>query len=147
VAAVERLNNSLPPFLNGKELDKFTPGEILEILEWFIPEAWRNKFNLDGYVLTEFTEERFTMEYEAMERNKPKTHIKSNNSTHIEKTVTNEKSHGVKHRSAKQKNNTTAKFFAKFYFTEHGQNPTHPTDKCYTLKSVRIMPKELQVQA
>jgi hypothetical protein len=41
------------------------------------------------------------------------------------------KSHGVKHRSATQKNETTA----KSYCTEHGQNPTHPTDKSYTLKN------------
>jgi hypothetical protein len=49
VATVGRLNNSLPLFSNGKEADKFTPGEILEILEWSIPEAWRTKFDLDGY--------------------------------------------------------------------------------------------------
>jgi hypothetical protein len=39
VAAVGRLNDSLPLFPNGKESDKFTPGEILEILEWSIPEV------------------------------------------------------------------------------------------------------------
>jgi hypothetical protein len=33
--------------------------------------------------------------------------------------------------SATEKNNTTA----KFYCTEHGQNPAHPTDKCYTLEN------------
>jgi hypothetical protein len=55
VAAVGRLNNSLPAFPKGKESDKFTPGEILEILEWSIPEIWRAKFDLDGYVPTEFT--------------------------------------------------------------------------------------------
>jgi hypothetical protein len=38
----------------------------------------------------------------------------------------------LKHRSATQKNNTTA----KFHCTEHGQNPTYPTNKCYTLKDV-----------
>jgi hypothetical protein len=48
VAAVGRLSNSLPVFPNGKELEKFTPGEILEILEWSIPENWRTKFDLDG---------------------------------------------------------------------------------------------------
>jgi hypothetical protein len=46
--------------------------------------------------------------------------------------VTHKKSHGVKHKSATQKNDTTA----KFYCTKHGQNPTHPTDKCYTLKNL-----------
>jgi hypothetical protein len=62
VAAVGRLNNSLPLFPSRKESDKFTPGEILKILEWSIPELWRAKFDLAGYVPTEFTKERFMTE-------------------------------------------------------------------------------------
>jgi hypothetical protein len=131
VAAVGRLNNSLPVFSNGKESDKFTPGEILEILEWSIPENWRTKFDLDGYVPTDFTKERFMTECEAIERNGPKIHHKTNNSTLSVKTVTHKKSHGVKFRSATQKSDTTA----KFYCTEHGHNPSHSTDKCFTLKN------------
>jgi hypothetical protein len=50
VAAVGRLNKNLPLFPHGKESDKFTPGEILEMLEWSIPEVWRTEFDLDGYV-------------------------------------------------------------------------------------------------
>jgi hypothetical protein len=122
VAAVGRLNNSLPVFPNGKESDKFTPREILEILEWSIPKSWRTKFDLDGYVPTEFTKERFMTECEAIGRNKPKIHHKTNNSTVSGKTVTHKKSHGVKFRSATQKSDTTA----KFHCTEHGQNPSHP---------------------
>jgi hypothetical protein len=131
VAAVGRLNNSLPVFPNSKESDKITPGEILEILEWSIPKNWRTKFNLDGYVPTDFTKERFMTECEAIERNKPKIHRKTTNSTLSGKTVTHKKSHGLKFRSATQKSDTTA----KFYCTEDGQNPSHPTDKCYTLKN------------
>jgi hypothetical protein len=130
VTAVGRLNNSLPVFPNGKESDKITPQEILKILEWSIPDSWRTKFDLNGYVPTEFTKERFMMECEAIERKEPKIHHKANNSTVGGKTVTHKKSHGVKFRSATQERDTTA----KFYCTEHGQNPTHPTDKCYTLK-------------
>jgi hypothetical protein len=88
VAAVGRLNNSLPVFPNGKESDKFTPQEILEILEWPIPESWRTSFDLNGYVPTDFTKERFMTECEAIERNEPKIHIfKTPNSTLSGKTV------------------------------------------------------------
>ncbi len=52
VAHVGRLNHSLPLFPYGKESDKFTTGELLEILEWSIPEAWRTKFDLNGYIPT-----------------------------------------------------------------------------------------------
>jgi hypothetical protein len=88
VAAVGRLNNSLPVFPNGKELDKSTPGEILEILEWSIPKIWRIKVDLDGYVPTEFTKERFMTECKAIKRNEPKIPHKSNNSKVSGKTVT-----------------------------------------------------------
>jgi hypothetical protein len=64
VAAIGRLDNSLPFFSNGTEFDKFTPGEILEILEWSIPKAWRTKSDLNGYVPREFTKERFMTECE-----------------------------------------------------------------------------------
>jgi hypothetical protein len=125
VAAVRRLNNSLPVFPNGQESDKFTLREILEILEWSIPEIWKTKFDLDSYVPTKFTKEPFMTECEAIKRNEPKTLHKTNNSTVSGKTVTHKKSHGVRFRRAKQKSNTTT----KFYCTDHGQNPSHPTDK------------------
>ena len=106
-------------FPNGKESDKFTPGEILEILEWSIPEVWRTKFDLAGYVPTEFTKEKFMTECEAVERNEPKLPIKSKNSSLIGQTETHKKSRSVKFRSSTtQKPNTTF----KYYCTEHGQN-------------------------
>ena len=72
VAPVGRLNNGLPLFPNGTESDKFTSAEIMEILEWSIPEAWRTKFDLDGYVPTEFGKERSITECKAIKRNEPK---------------------------------------------------------------------------
>jgi hypothetical protein len=84
IAAVGRLNNSLPHFPNGRESDKFTPGEILKILEWSIPEVWRTKFDLDGYVSAEFTKDRLMRECEAVKQNEP---------TISGKTVTRKKSH------------------------------------------------------
>jgi hypothetical protein len=110
VAAAGRLNNSLPVFPNSKESDKITPQEILEILEWSIPKSWRTKSDSDGCVPTDFTKERFMKECEAIERNEPKMHHKTTNSTLSGKTVTHKKGHGVKFRSATQKSGTTAKF-------------------------------------
>jgi hypothetical protein len=70
-------------------------------------------------------------ECEAIKRNEPKIHHKTNNSTVSGKTATHKKRHGVKSRSATQKSDTTAKFCC----TEHGQNPSHSTDKCFTFKN------------
>jgi hypothetical protein len=61
-----------------------------------------------------------------------KTFQENNNSAISGKTVTHKKSHGLKHRSVTQKNDTTA----KFHCTKHGQNPSHNTDKCFTLKNL-----------
>jgi hypothetical protein len=51
-AAINRLNNALPLFPNGTDEGlKFTPQELIGLLEWSLPQAWRaNKFDLDGYV-------------------------------------------------------------------------------------------------
>ena len=90
-----------------------------------------SKVQLSRIRSTEFTKERFMTECKAIERNKPKHSDKNTNSTTSGKTVTHKKSHGVKRRSVQPKNDTTT----KFYCTEHGQNPTHTTDKCFTLKN------------
>jgi hypothetical protein len=119
VAAVGRLNNNLPLFPNGRGTNNFTPKEVLEILEWSIPEAWRTKFDLDGYVPTKFTKDWFMAECEVEEENETKISQKSNNLTQGGKCVTHKKSHGLKHKSATQKNDT----IAKLYCTKHGQNP------------------------
>ena len=132
VSTVGRLNNSLPLFPNGRDADKFTAGEILEILAWSIPEVWRTKFDKRGYVPAEHGKERFVTECEAVERNEPKVSNRNPNSRLSEKTVTHKKSQGVKHRNGTTQRNDTA---TKYYCTEHGQNTTHPTDKCFTLKN------------
>jgi hypothetical protein len=81
VAAVSRLNNSLPLFPKGRKTGKFTPKEILKILQWSIPKAWRTKFELDGYVPMEFTKKQFMTECKAAEQNKPDIFDRRNNLT------------------------------------------------------------------
>ena len=58
-AAIARLNNSIPYFPSGSETDKFSKEEIVEILEWSIPQAWRTKFDLAGYIPTSHNKKRF----------------------------------------------------------------------------------------
>jgi hypothetical protein len=57
-SAVGWLNSCLPLFPRGSVLDKFSTTEIMELLEWSIPKAWRNKFDLDSYVPTLFGKDR-----------------------------------------------------------------------------------------
>ena len=80
---VLKMNNSLPLFPGANENSKFSPPEILEILEYSLPQAWRSKFDLDGYLPSKFNKERLLQEAEAVERHqveeKPLKNQKSTN--------------------------------------------------------------------
>jgi hypothetical protein len=113
VAAVGRLNNSLPLFPDGDNDDKFNPAEIIEILEWTLPDAWRAKLDLDGFVASQHSKERLIAECEAIERNAAKNlkQVPDGGATK-EKGQPHKKSRGTKHRSATPKNGAAANIIA-----------------------------------
>jgi hypothetical protein len=130
-AAVGRLNNALPLFPKASATDKFSDEEIVELLEWSIPQSWRTKFDLDGYIPTESNKARLITECEILERNDP------------QKPSTGLIAKSLKDKAAKKPNvpkhkngsSFSSEKKASFYCTEHGANPTHNTDSCYTLKN------------
>ena len=67
-AALSRMNNCLPFFPGGDEDSKFTQAELLEILEFSLPFAWRQRFNYDGYILTDHTKTKLIASCEAVKR-------------------------------------------------------------------------------
>ena len=133
VAAVSRLNNSIPYFPSGSETDKFSKEELVELLEWSIPQAWRTKFDLDGYIPTAHSKEYFMTQCEQIERNEAtqKT-VKSTQFAGTKRTA-HKKDRGSKHKHGKTKSYSDKA--EKFYCTEHGKNSTHNTEGCYTLKN------------
>ena len=131
VAAVGRLNNSIPYFPKGSESDKFTKEEIVALLEWSIPQAWRTKFDLEGYIPTSDTKERMITECEQIERNEPAPKTLLNVKPGTKPTV-HKKGRDTKHKNGEHR---TSEASTKFYCTEHGKNATHNTDACYTLKN------------
>jgi hypothetical protein len=128
-AAINRLNNALPLFPTGTENSKFSDVEVVGLLEWSLPPAWRAKFDLDGYVPTLHPKMQLIEACEAIERN-----------LFIE---TNKSKHNKREKKGKQKNKHEKGGFAHgkserskpsmFYCSEHGNNPTHATADCYTL--------------
>jgi hypothetical protein len=66
-AAINRLNNALPMFPSGTNASKFSPVEIIGLLEWSLPPQWRAKFDLDGYVPTLDTKAKLIESCEAIE--------------------------------------------------------------------------------
>jgi hypothetical protein len=128
-AAVGRLNNSLPLFPSATAADKFSDEEVVELLEWSIPQAWRTKFDLDGYIPTGHNKARLIRECEILERNDPmqkNAKVLPKNKEKPSKKGTSKFKNGSKYTTDKK---------AGYYCTEHGSNPTHNTDSCYTLKN------------
>jgi len=129
-ASINRLNNALPFFPNATEASKFSEVELIGLLEWSLPVTWRAKFDLDGYIPTLSSKTKLIEACEAIERSE----------ISLEKPSKEESSQ--KHKMVKR---AAAKFGAppakkqksvsKHYCTEHGQNPTHSTADCWTLKN------------
>lgn len=122
IAALTRINNNLPFFPGASENDKFSDVQLIGILEWALPQAWRTKFDLDGYVPTLFSKSKLIEACEAIERNQslPKDKIPAKK---------NPSENGTKNKDNK---NTKEK---KFNCSVHGKNATHNTEQCFTLQN------------
>jgi hypothetical protein len=122
----------LPLFPLGTDASKFTNTEIIGLLEWSLPPAWRTKFDLDGYIPTLHNRAKLIENCEVIERN---ASLEERTSSSSEK---NEKKHKKKrknengsteHPKGDRSNNKS------FYCSEHGKNPTHATADCFTIKN------------
>ena len=119
-AKVLKMNNSLPLFPGGNEDSKFSPREILEILEFSLPQLWRAKFDLNGYVPTNHDRKRLLKEVEAIERNQS------------EETIQKAKKKDKKDHDKKQKSEATKGDGknGKKHCKEHGLG-NHGTKECW----------------
>ena len=68
VAAIGRINNALPLFPGAHESDKFTEDELLQIIEWMVPQEFRTKFEEKGYIPSDFDRKQFLEEAEIIEQ-------------------------------------------------------------------------------
>src|SRR6056300_750098 len=126
-AALSQLNNALPKFPGGSEDSKFSEAEILEILEYSLPEKFRAHFDSQLYIPSEHNRARLIVEAEAIERQQQMTDGPSFKGKKAAKNF--EKS------AAGKKGKSNYGSNKKFYCTEHGTNPTHATSDCFTLKN------------
>ena len=68
VASVTQMNGKLIRFPGATESDSFDPPNLLELLEFSLPDAWRAKFDLAGYIPTDHDKTRLILEGEQIER-------------------------------------------------------------------------------
>lgn len=131
-AAITRINNSLPLFPGGSEDSKFSKEEIVGLLEWSLPQAWRAKFDLDGYIPTLHSKAKLIESCEAIERNEKmlEESKKGNKKGKKKEGSTGSNGSSTVRRTAKSSN------VDKNYFCSvHGKNSTHASADCWTLKN------------
>jgi hypothetical protein len=118
-------------FPDGLEGSKFTLTEVIGLLEWSLPSAWRAKFDLDGFIPSMHAEGKLVAACEAIKRNQV-TNKKSSKTTetHTKKEAKFENSKTSEQLGEKKKAHKLASFFC----TEHGGHPTHATADCFPLK-------------
>ena len=119
-AAISRLNNYLPLFPSGTVDSKFSEVELIELLEWSLPQFWRQKFDLDNYIPTEHPRAKLVEACEAIERNEEEQPTKA------------PKEQKKKFVEKKKEKPPQAK---KFMCSIHGPNFTHESADCWTLKN------------
>ena len=67
-SAISRINNLLPLFPGGTPESKYDDADLLVMLEWSLPAAWRKTFDLKGYVPTLEDKNKLIRECEMIER-------------------------------------------------------------------------------
>jgi hypothetical protein len=129
IAIITKMNNSLARFPEADENDKFEASELLEIIKWSLPNGWRGKFDLKGYVPSAFDKKRPIAEAEAIERaesldaGKPKAHESKGKKS----------SKSSKEKKVNPKNGKSSP--TEYFCTEHGANKTPGTADCFTIKN------------
>jgi hypothetical protein len=129
--AITRINNYLPMFPDATAASKFSESDLIGLLEWSLPEDWRSKFDLDGYIPTMHTKARLIEECEAIERN-----IVSYNNNDDDNNSRNNKKQKSGNPRAKDKNvgGGEEDRSNRYFCSECGHNPTHNTKRCRKIR-------------
>ena len=101
-------------------------------MEWSLPTKWRAKFDLASYIPSLYDRARLIVECEAIKRSEKLLMPATVNASKLAKAKT-KKSNGTD--ATKGTHQTKNSDRNSFYCTEHGQNPTHKTSDCYTIKN------------
>jgi len=121
-SAVVRINNYLPYLPGATENDLFTDTEVVEILEFSLPQAWKAKFDLEGFVPSDNDRQALVRKCEALERSLPVA----------AKQRPAKKTQQSKHKPGNKKSSTEQSKYCSLHGT-----CAHTTSECRTLQSQR----------
>jgi hypothetical protein len=129
-AAITKINNALPLFPNGNQDSKFSEQELVGLLEWSLPQAWRKKFDLDGYIPTLDTKAKLITECEAIERNESLKNQEERNDNNNK----NKKNKKTKFEIRRGSTRISERPLFRYFCRHCGRNRSHNTGDCYFLK-------------
>ena len=125
-ARVLKINKYLPYFPGATEETKFDGKELLEMLEFSLPDSWRQEWDKKGYIATNHNLERLIQEAEAMERSENEGKKKKEQ----DKRKRKENSRGS--RSSNNSVVLNKKQKKQKYCKEHGLG-NHDSSECWSL--------------
>ena len=134
-ARVLKINKYLPYFPGGDEDSKFSAKDLLEMLEFSLPDAWRKEWDKKGYIPTENNMEKLLQEAEAMERSE--TEGKKEKDKEKAKKRRNQENGRANRTSVANKKKKGLK-----YCSEHGWGK-HESSDCWTLHP-KLMPDKFK---
>jgi hypothetical protein len=133
-AALSRINNYLPLFPNGTIDSKFSDSEIVSLLEFSLPNSWRNAMDLKGFVPSENTKKALVDQCERIERNE--VPVQKEKGEQQDNNKNNKKVNFAKSQNDNKKNGSASvrTTDGMFNCSKCGPNPTHNDDRCFVLK-------------
>lgn len=134
VARIQEINNylpSFPPQVPGEPIQKLDDDEVIDLMEFGVPRAWQKKMEEHDFDSTNTTIGEFLAFCERMER----IEVGDDKSRHKDQP-TRIGNDDRKRKALDLRNGKSApKENGKHYCLLHGNNATHDTDGCFTIKN------------
>ena len=132
VNRVQEINNYLPffpPQVPGEPIQKLDDDEVIDLMEFGVPRAWQRKMEEHNFDSTNTTIGEFLLFCERMER----IEVGDDKPRHKDQPARN--GSDDRKRKALDTRNGKTTGTGKHYCLLHGNNATHDTDGCYTIKN------------
>ena len=95
-AALSCINNYLPQFPGGTAASKYSESELVGLLEFLLPNSWRNAMDLKGFVPANNDRKELIEHCSRIERNETPIHNDKGTTTTTTKTTTKSRSRKIK---------------------------------------------------
>jgi hypothetical protein len=134
VARIQEINNylpSFPPQVPGEPIQKLDDDEVIDLMEFGVPRAWQKKMEEHDFDSTNTTIGEFLAFCERMER----IEIGDDKSRHKDQPARNGNDDRKRKALDLRNGKSVQKGTGKHYCLLHGNNATHDTDGCFTIKN------------